>query len=75
MANIRSDTDETSATSKRHHFELAATYLLLFCPVLRKYPSGTKHVDIKILDTTASSFGTKPSVGTSGVSLQYHTME
>eukprot|EP00957_Ditylum_brightwellii_P200577 15290648-Ditylum_brightwellii.AAC.1 len=60
MANIRSNADKISATSKGHHFELVATYLLPFCPVLRKFPSSTKHNAIKISDTAASSFGTKP---------------
>eukprot|EP00957_Ditylum_brightwellii_P188991 14387317-Ditylum_brightwellii.AAC.1 len=32
MANIKSDADPTSVSSKRHHFELAATYLQPFCP-------------------------------------------
>eukprot|EP00957_Ditylum_brightwellii_P194779 14836452-Ditylum_brightwellii.AAC.2 len=32
ITNIRSNADETSATSKRHYFELVATYLLPFCP-------------------------------------------
>eukprot|EP00957_Ditylum_brightwellii_P095208 7251240-Ditylum_brightwellii.AAC.1 len=39
MANTKSDADPTSVTSKRHHFELAATYLQPFCPVLKKFPS------------------------------------
>eukprot|EP00957_Ditylum_brightwellii_P109472 8349343-Ditylum_brightwellii.AAC.1 len=32
MANIKSDADPASETSKSHHFELAATYLQPFCP-------------------------------------------
>eukprot|EP00957_Ditylum_brightwellii_P144950 11040455-Ditylum_brightwellii.AAC.1 len=32
MANIKSDADPVSKTSKRHHFELAANYLQPFCP-------------------------------------------
>eukprot|EP00957_Ditylum_brightwellii_P163606 12457000-Ditylum_brightwellii.AAC.1 len=75
MANIRSDADVTLAMSKRYHFEVATTYLLLVCLMLRKFTSGTKHDAIKISDTTASGFGTKPSVGTSGVILMYHTSE
>eukprot|EP00957_Ditylum_brightwellii_P064302 4879621-Ditylum_brightwellii.AAC.1 len=31
MANIKSDADPASETSKRHHFELAANYLQPFC--------------------------------------------
>eukprot|EP00957_Ditylum_brightwellii_P042767 3238535-Ditylum_brightwellii.AAC.1 len=32
MANIKRDADPALETSKRHHFELAATYLQPFCP-------------------------------------------
>eukprot|EP00957_Ditylum_brightwellii_P090504 6892225-Ditylum_brightwellii.AAC.1 len=32
MAKINIDADETSATSKGHHFELAVTYLRYFGP-------------------------------------------
>eukprot|EP00957_Ditylum_brightwellii_P026301 1989256-Ditylum_brightwellii.AAC.2 len=32
MANIKSDADATSTTSKRQHIKLAATYLQPFCP-------------------------------------------
>eukprot|EP00957_Ditylum_brightwellii_P124999 9528819-Ditylum_brightwellii.AAC.1 len=35
MANIKSNADPASETSKRHHFKLAATYLQPFCPVLK----------------------------------------
>eukprot|EP00957_Ditylum_brightwellii_P068581 5206857-Ditylum_brightwellii.AAC.1 len=38
MSNIKNDTDEKSATNKRHNVEVAATYLLPFCQVLRKFP-------------------------------------
>eukprot|EP00957_Ditylum_brightwellii_P043377 3288788-Ditylum_brightwellii.AAC.1 len=72
MVNIKSDADATSAASKRHHFELTATCIQPFCSVLKKFPSDTKHDDIKISDTTASGFGTKPSAGNSGLSLRYH---
>eukprot|EP00957_Ditylum_brightwellii_P076247 5795935-Ditylum_brightwellii.AAC.3 len=75
MANIISDADATSVTSKMHHFKLAARYLLPFCPVLKKFPSGTKSDAIKISDTTASGFGTKPSTDTSGVNLRHHMAE
>eukprot|EP00957_Ditylum_brightwellii_P129304 9863886-Ditylum_brightwellii.AAC.1 len=61
VANIKLDADETSATSKRHHFKLATTYLLPFCPVLKKILSDTKHDAIKISGTT--------------VNLRYHTAE
>eukprot|EP00957_Ditylum_brightwellii_P099516 7580259-Ditylum_brightwellii.AAC.1 len=54
-------------------FELAANFLQPFCPVLRKFPSGTKGDAIKISDVSGSDFGTKPSAGKTGVSLQYHT--
>eukprot|EP00957_Ditylum_brightwellii_P137301 10467498-Ditylum_brightwellii.AAC.1 len=73
MANIKSDADTTSETSKRHHFELATNYLQLFCPVLKKIPSGTKHDAIKISDVTGSGIGTNPSASKTGVSLWYHT--
>eukprot|EP00957_Ditylum_brightwellii_P073450 5581787-Ditylum_brightwellii.AAC.1 len=61
MANIKSDADPTSVTSKRHLFKLAATYLQPFCPVSKKVPSGTKCDAIEISDATGSGFGTKPS--------------
>eukprot|EP00957_Ditylum_brightwellii_P076230 5794796-Ditylum_brightwellii.AAC.1 len=69
MANIKSDADLASETSKRHHFELAATYLQPFCPILKKFPSGTKRDAIKISDVSESGFGTKPSASKTGVSL------
>eukprot|EP00957_Ditylum_brightwellii_P114882 8760859-Ditylum_brightwellii.AAC.1 len=69
MNNIKSDADAMLATSKRHHFKLAAIDLQLFCPILKKFLSATKHDAIKISGTTASGFGTKPSTGKSGVSL------
>eukprot|EP00957_Ditylum_brightwellii_P026327 1990960-Ditylum_brightwellii.AAC.1 len=50
MANIKSNDDPASETSKRHHFELVAIYLQTFCPVLKKFPSGTKRDAIKISD-------------------------
>eukprot|EP00957_Ditylum_brightwellii_P103548 7889307-Ditylum_brightwellii.AAC.3 len=65
MANIKSDAASTSATSKRHHFKLAATYLQSFCTILKKFLTGTKHDAIKISDTTA--------FGKSGVSLRYYS--
>eukprot|EP00957_Ditylum_brightwellii_P047120 3578208-Ditylum_brightwellii.AAC.1 len=61
MTNIKSNADLASETSKRHHFELAANYLQPFCPVLKKFQSGTKHGAIKIMDVSGSGFGTKPS--------------
>eukprot|EP00957_Ditylum_brightwellii_P088870 6767080-Ditylum_brightwellii.AAC.1 len=75
MANIKSDADVTSTTSKRHYFKLAAIYLLLFCHVFKKFQSGTKRNAIEISDTAASGFGPKPSAMISGVSLRYHTAE
>eukprot|EP00957_Ditylum_brightwellii_P001030 81849-Ditylum_brightwellii.AAC.1 len=75
MANIKSNADLTSATSNRHHFELAATYIQPFCPVLKKFPSGTERDAIEITDVSGSGFGTKPSTGKTGVSLRYHTPE
>eukprot|EP00957_Ditylum_brightwellii_P072337 5498203-Ditylum_brightwellii.AAC.2 len=75
MVNIKSDADLTSETSKRHHFELATTYLQPFCPVLKKFLSGTKHDTIEISDVTGSGFGTKLSASKTGVSLRYHTSE
>eukprot|EP00957_Ditylum_brightwellii_P097924 7457808-Ditylum_brightwellii.AAC.1 len=73
MANIKSDADLASETSKRHHFELAANFLQPFCPVLRKFPSGTKRDAIKISDVSGSGFGAKPSASKTGISLRYHT--
>eukprot|EP00957_Ditylum_brightwellii_P151544 11541246-Ditylum_brightwellii.AAC.1 len=61
MANIKSDADPTSVTSKRHHFKLAATYLQSFCPVLKTFPLGTKRDAIEISNVSGSGFGTKPS--------------
>eukprot|EP00957_Ditylum_brightwellii_P016089 1211776-Ditylum_brightwellii.AAC.1 len=54
MVNIKSDADPASKTSKRHQFKLAATYLQPFCPVLKKFPSGTKRDAIKISDVSGS---------------------
>eukprot|EP00957_Ditylum_brightwellii_P038180 2886498-Ditylum_brightwellii.AAC.3 len=73
MANIKSDDDIASKTSKMHHYELAATYIQPFCPVLKKFSSDTKCNAIKISDVSGSGFGTKPSADKTGVSLQYHT--
>eukprot|EP00957_Ditylum_brightwellii_P067842 5149683-Ditylum_brightwellii.AAC.1 len=42
MANIKSNADQASETNKRHRFELAVNFLQPFCPVLKKFPSGTK---------------------------------
>eukprot|EP00957_Ditylum_brightwellii_P179104 13644212-Ditylum_brightwellii.AAC.1 len=50
MANIKSNAHPASETSKRHHFELTATYLQPFCPLLKKFPSGTKRDAIEISD-------------------------
>eukprot|EP00957_Ditylum_brightwellii_P152647 11619315-Ditylum_brightwellii.AAC.1 len=61
MANIKSNADATSEISKRHHFKLAATYLQPFYPVLKTFPTDTKHDVIKIFDIIGSGFGTKPS--------------
>eukprot|EP00957_Ditylum_brightwellii_P084804 6447863-Ditylum_brightwellii.AAC.1 len=61
MANIKSNADPASETSKRHHFKLAANYLQAFCPVLKKFPFSTKRDAIKISDASGSGFGTKPS--------------
>eukprot|EP00957_Ditylum_brightwellii_P167246 12731629-Ditylum_brightwellii.AAC.1 len=54
MANIKSDADPASETSKRHCFKMTATYLQPFCPVLKKFPSGTKSDAIKISDVSGS---------------------
>eukprot|EP00957_Ditylum_brightwellii_P092704 7059158-Ditylum_brightwellii.AAC.1 len=54
MANIKSDADPTSVTSKQHHFKLDATYLQPFCPVLKKFPYGTKRNAIEISDVSGS---------------------
>eukprot|EP00957_Ditylum_brightwellii_P019156 1444146-Ditylum_brightwellii.AAC.1 len=61
MANIKSNADLASETSKRHNFELAANFLQPVCPVLKKFTSGTKRNAIKISDVSGSGFGTKPS--------------
>eukprot|EP00957_Ditylum_brightwellii_P151361 11525884-Ditylum_brightwellii.AAC.1 len=61
MANIKSDADPVSETSKKRHFEFAANYLQLFCPVLKKCTYGTKWDAIKISDVSGSGFGTKAS--------------
>eukprot|EP00957_Ditylum_brightwellii_P180288 13733995-Ditylum_brightwellii.AAC.1 len=75
MANSKSDADPAPETSTRHHFGLAVNYLQPFCPVLKKFPSGTKCDAIKISDATGSGFGTKPSASKTGVSLRYHISE
>eukprot|EP00957_Ditylum_brightwellii_P042175 3194238-Ditylum_brightwellii.AAC.1 len=75
MANIKSDADPASETSKKHHFELAANFFQPCCPVLKKFPSDTKRDAIKISDMSGSGFGTKASAGKTGVSLRYHTSE
>eukprot|EP00957_Ditylum_brightwellii_P176605 13450535-Ditylum_brightwellii.AAC.1 len=75
MANIKSNADPASETSKRHHFKLAANYLQHFCPVLKKFPSGAKRDAIKISDVCRSGFGTKPSAGKTGISMRYHISE
>eukprot|EP00957_Ditylum_brightwellii_P079355 6033300-Ditylum_brightwellii.AAC.1 len=54
MANIKSNADQAQETSKRHYFKLAANNLQPFCPVLKKFPSGTKHDAIKISDVSGS---------------------
>eukprot|EP00957_Ditylum_brightwellii_P128524 9803350-Ditylum_brightwellii.AAC.1 len=61
MVNIKSNADLASETSKRHHIELAATYIQPFCPVLRKFHLGTKCDAIKISDVSGSGFGTLTS--------------
>eukprot|EP00957_Ditylum_brightwellii_P011289 853691-Ditylum_brightwellii.AAC.1 len=61
MANIKSNADLASETRKRHHLELAATYLQPFCPVSKKFPSDTKRDANEISDVSGSGFGTKPS--------------
>eukprot|EP00957_Ditylum_brightwellii_P065226 4946608-Ditylum_brightwellii.AAC.1 len=75
MANIKSNADLASDTSKRHNFELAAYFFQPFCPVLKKFPSGTKRNAIEISDVSGSGCGTKPSAGKTGISLRYHTSE
>eukprot|EP00957_Ditylum_brightwellii_P129826 9902713-Ditylum_brightwellii.AAC.1 len=60
MANIKINADPAPETNKRHHFELAANFLQPFCPVAKKFPSGTKHDAVKISDVSRSGFGTKP---------------
>eukprot|EP00957_Ditylum_brightwellii_P026001 1965746-Ditylum_brightwellii.AAC.1 len=42
MTNIKSNADPASETSKKH--------LQLFCPVLKKFLSGTKHDTMEIPD-------------------------
>eukprot|EP00957_Ditylum_brightwellii_P183084 13945105-Ditylum_brightwellii.AAC.1 len=54
MANIKSNADPASETSKRHHFELAANYHQPFCPVLKKILSGTKSDAIETSDVSGS---------------------
>eukprot|EP00957_Ditylum_brightwellii_P206941 15350674-Ditylum_brightwellii.AAC.2 len=75
MANIKSNADPASEMSKRHNFELAANFLQPFCPVLKKFPSGTKRDAIEISDGSGYGYGTKPSAGKTGVSLRYHTFK
>jgi hypothetical protein len=73
------NTDKT-ANGLREDFEAAATHLLPYDPVQKKRidQAGGKRGSADISDTTGeeaniSSFGAKKGIGSSGVSLRYHT--
>ena len=74
MANICTD---DGATGKRNNFKATALYLLTYNPVDHKRTAGTKRTvtEISSADAELSAFGSKQSVGTSGVPLRYHTTE
>jgi hypothetical protein len=78
MASIKSD---KTVDGLRNNFEAAATHLLPYDPVQKKRSdhAGGKRASADISDTTTgeeanvSSFGTKKGIGSSGVSLRFHT--
>ena len=77
MASIRND---AGPGGMRNDFELAAAQLLPADPVAKKrVAAGTKRGSAEILETNeeakVSAFGTKASIGKSGVHLRYHKPE
>ena len=72
--NIRTD---DGATGKRNNFEAITSYLLTYDTVAHKRTAGTKRTvtEISSADAELSAFGSKKSVGISGVPLCYHTTE
>ena len=71
MANIN---DDTGPNGKRGDFEAAVAYLLPKDPVIRRKQDANKRPAGEISDTTAdvSGFGTKDSIGKTGVHLRYY---
>ena len=71
MANIN---DDTGPSGKRGDFEAAVAYLLPKDPVIRRKQDANKRPSGEISDTTAdvSGFGTKDSIGKTGVHLRYY---
>ena len=84
MVSMRTD---DGANGMRSDFERAATHLLPYDPVMRKWSAGTKRPATNISDTRgtddANASATevsgvakkdgKASIGKTGVHLQYHT--
>jgi hypothetical protein len=74
MASIKTDSQ-----GMRTDFEAAATHLLPYDPVQKRYAGG-KRAAADISDTTGeetnvsvASFGTKKGTGSTGVALRFHT--
>jgi hypothetical protein len=76
IAQVRAD---GNVNGKRSNFESTASFLLPYDPVAKKRQLSSKRDhDSIISDTTgniASTFGTKPGLGKSGVHLRYHTKD
>jgi hypothetical protein len=75
MAAINED---MAAGGKRNDFERAAAYLLPKDPVVKKRMLATKRANAQISEVTAgeiSAFGTKPSIGKTGVHFRYYKPE
>lgn len=80
MASVRTD---DGPNGKRNNFEMAATHLLPYDPVMKRRSEKRRHANISSTicdgdDTTVrdeaeiSSTNSKPSIGKTGVHLRYH---
>jgi hypothetical protein len=71
MANV---TDDTGPHGKRGDFEAAVAYLLPKDPVMKRKQQEGKRTAGEIADATAEvcDFGSKQSIGKTGVHLRYH---
>ena len=78
MAGIRADNDPNNPYSKRYNFEAAVAYMLPYCPVAKKLQTGEKqeYANISLVDSynanPTNSFGSKKTIGKTGVHLHYH---